>query len=309
MNRGGAAAQARRDDRGRWGVPTCRGARSHHRRRPRPVCASRASRLRILPALSAVLVISTACTSLELVPIQMSRVGQLEVYEQTFRFEVDEDDCRAADGATEATGDWQRQRCLNRRIDADLGQLVGARNWQALKDLYGFGTMREELLTGDLVIRGYLSALIYLDPRDTERFHFDAVGRFFLLRGGTGEILLNGDFHTLPRIYAIADLDEGFIEVDIQQLITRIPGQHTFLQESTVRYRIHIDRRRQGKDIYAIDYGRAHEVFLVRDPDRPHTSELRAIGALHFRDRPETSKLLDLRGRGFLRQDYGEAAE
>lgn len=115
--------------------------------------------------------------------------------------------------------------------------------------------MREELLNRELRIRGYLHAVISLNPYDTDRFHFEGAGRFFLVRERTGEILLNGDFHLIPKRHPISQLAAGYIDVDVRQIISRIPGEPTHLHDTTVRYRIHVEDSRA-----------AHPVYLIEDP-------------------------------------------
>lgn len=251
-----------------------------------------------LAAWAVVLSTLTACGSLKLVPIQMARVGQVEVYEQTFDFKKGPDE-------PAFSAPWERDRWLNQRIDTELSVLVGPKNWQTLKDLYGLGTMREELVNGDLTIHGYLNVVISLDPNDVERFYIDGSGRFSLVRERTGEILLSGDFYTLSNQFTLEQLNRGHIDIDIQQVITRIPGHHTYLQKSKVRYRIQIDTQRQAHQVYRIDYGKRHGVYLLPDdPVMARTDELQRIGFLRFSAAHGEAKLLDLRGRGYLRDDY-----
>ena len=262
----------------------------------------RATRIGGLTAWAVLLSVLTACGSLKLVPIQMARVGQVEVYEQTFDF-------AKHPGEPAFDAPWKRDRWLNQRIDTDLSILVGPKNWQTLKDLYGLGTMREELVNGDLVIRGYINMVLSLDPNDVDRFYIDGNGRFSLVRERTGEILLSGDFYTLNNRYTLEQLERGHIDVDIQQVITRIPGQHTYLQKSKVRYRIQIDPESQAHQVYRIDYTKRHGVYLLDDdPVLARTKELRRIGFLRFSDAHGAAKLLDLRGRGYLRNDYERLA-
>lgn len=243
----------------------------------------------------------SACESVKVIPIQMARISQFEVYEQTFQF-------------TEAP--WpplqdhssDQLRDINAQMDSYLRFMVGPENWQTLKDIYGLSTMREELLNRQLRIRGFLHAILSLSPYNTERFHFDGSGRFFLVRERTGEILLNGDFYLIPKVHPIEQLDAGYLDVDVRQVITRIPGQPTHLHDTTVRYRIRIDTSRAHRNVYRIDYRAAHPVYLIEDPDHERTEDAAMVGRLYFDDRLGESKLIDLRGRELLRDDYRRPA-
>lgn len=237
------------------------------------------------------------CESVRVVPIQMARISQVEVYEQTFQF---------TEASWPPTRDQslEQLRRVNAQMDSYLRFMVGPENWQTLKDRYGMSTMREELLNRELRIRGYLQAVISLNPYRDDRFHFEGTGRFFLVRERTGEILLNGDFHLIPKLHPVDQLKAGYIDVDVRQIITRIPGESTHLHDTTVRYRIRIDTSRAHKDVYAIDYRAAHPVYLIEDPAHERTEDAALIGHLYFDEQLAGAKLIDLRGRELLRDDY-----
>lgn len=237
------------------------------------------------------------CESVKVVPIQMARISQIEVYEQTFQF-------TEAPWPPTREHDLEQLRRVNAQMDSYLRFMVGPENWQTLKDRYGMSTMREELLNRELRIRGYLQAVISLNPYRDDRFHFEGTGRFFLIRERTGEILLNGDFHLIPKVHPVDQLKAGHIDVDVRQIITRIPGESTHLHDTTVRYRIQIDKSRGRKDVYAIDYRAAHPVYLIEDPAHERTEDAALIGHLYFDERLAGAKLIDLRGRELLRDDY-----
>lgn len=266
-----------------------------------PIRQSLRTVLRRAPLTALAVIAMAGCESVRVVPIQMARVSQFEVYEQTFQF-------------TEAP--WpplqdhslDQLRRVNAQMDSYLRFMVGAENWQTLKDIYGLSTMREELLGRELRIRGFLHATLSLNPYRRDHFHFEGAGRFFLVRERTGEILLSGDFHLIPKVHPVAQLREGYMDVDVRQIITRIPGEPTYLHDTTVRYRIHIDTSRAERDVYAIDYRAAHPVYLIEDPDHERTEDAAQVGHLYFDDRLGETKLIDLRGRELLRDDYRRPA-
>lgn len=254
----------------------------------------------LLPARLLLVAFLGGCSSVGLVPIQLARTTQLETYEQTFYFRALE-----TAGDLSRTGDLEPHIRVTREIDATFGALVGQENWQLIKDKYGFAPLRDELIAHELRLRGILTSLLSVDAFDRDRFYFEGSGRFFLVRGPSREILLNGDFVVVPRTYAIASLaqEDAAVDVDIMLFISRIPGAITRFNDARVRYRIKVDSRRAASQVFSLAYDEAHPVFLLERDPTGATSE-RLIGHLRFDAPVGDRKLIDLRGRRFLRSDY-----
>ncbi len=227
-------------------------------------------------------------------PIQLARTTQLESYEQTFYF-------------SEATGDFddlETQMKIGRQIDDYFLRMIGEDNWQVVKDKYGFGPLRDELLSGSLKLKGVLVSVLSVDAYDQDRFFFEGSGRFFLVREANGEILLAGDFLISPKSHSIDSLQAGSVHVDVQLFISRIPNEITRFHNSVVRYEIQLDTSRARYDVYSLDYAAEHPVYLLGTDRAGRPTEDR-IGSLQFEGSIGASKILDLRGREFLRKDYG----
>lgn len=245
------------------------------------------------------------CGATKILPIQITRAPQVEYYQQSIVIE----------DAPWPPGNWsgdedviEQQRRLTKRLDSYLSYMIGEQNWLRLKETYGLPSMRDELMAGKINIRGYLNMVLAIDPDNTEQFYAEGTGRFFLVREVNNEVLLSGDFRVIPQRHWISELNEGFIDIDIWQLITRVPVQPTYLYDTRIRYRIYIDTTRAERNVYAIDYSRAHPVYMVNS-DLDIDNDTIQVGYLRFDDTLGSAKLLDLRGREFLRNDYGKRDE
>ena len=239
-----------------------------------------------------------SCSQLGLVPIQMVRAPQFESYEQTFYFGGVSWPPREA-----AYLNPETQRRINAEIDSNFRYMIGEKNWQTLKDKYGLGPLRDELLRQKLKLTGSVYMVFTISARDHDRFFVEGSGRFFLVRERTEEILLNGDFQIIPVSQNLEMLDSGFIDLDVLLVISRVPGEMTYRHSTRVRYRIKIDKLRPADEVYAIDYDHAHEVLLP-PADGAVTGPLSPVGHLRFHRAASDPKYLDLRGRQLLRKDY-----
>lgn len=94
--------------------------------------------------------ILSGCASMtHVVPIQMVRVNQTEAYTQTFDFQTSRED--------NALHPIEQMQWFNQRIDDVFLRLLGAANWQHIKDRYGLGALRDELLRKDIYVRGFFN--------------------------------------------------------------------------------------------------------------------------------------------------------
>src|SRR5438874_7765715 len=202
------------------------------------------------------------CSLTQIVPIQMARVSQTESYRQTFSFLASSFSERDRDQEGADTTQLQ-----NQRIDRVFSRLLGPDNWQTLKNLYGLGSLREELIREEIFIQGLVNFTIYLDPLDHQSFVTEGMGRYFLIREKTKEILLSGDFQILGDRHFIDELDRDGMVVNVRLFTSRVPGQATYVHEAPLKYKIFIDTRMKRDGIYAIDYTKRHEVYLAQDRD------------------------------------------
>lgn len=246
-----------------------------------------------------VCMVLTGCASLfQVVPIQMARVNQTEAYTQTFDFQAPHEN--------KALHLIDETQWFNHQIDDVFLRLLGEANWQQIKDRYGLGALRDELLRKEVYVRGFFNFSTYLDPGSPEVFMVEGIGRFFLVRQKNQAILLSGDFYISPDRHTRKDLDRGYVVLDIDIILSRIPEEVTYLHEATLKYKIFFDNTLKDKHIYRLDYRRQHEVHLPL-ADHEKLDDRTRIGSLRFDVKPEQTnrfKLLDYRGTQFIRNDY-----
>ena len=240
-----------------------------------------------------------SCGLVPRIPIQMSRVVQIERYEQTFivspQARQSSPDIVAADGT------------CNDRTTGYFGdvflRLIGAENWKTLRTNFGQMNYCNELLAGTISLKGNVQLVVYLLESDLDRFEVTGTGSYFLIQGSTDEIIMAGQFEVVPTLQSVDDLRRGYIEIDVQLIPTKVLSGQTFMHESDVRYRIYMDTSRADEDTYSIDYTRKHQAFLGKDlPEE--SEEFVLFGEIVIEDTGRNTKLLDLRGRTFLRSDY-----
>ncbi|NOQ13628.1 MAG: hypothetical protein GQ583_03980 [Methyloprofundus sp.] len=237
----------------------------------------------------------TGCSITQVAPIQLSRIHQTETYIQKLSF---------LDNFTvESIVDpGQRMSAQTLEMDKIFKQLLGKRNWQNLKDSYGLGNLRNELLENNIYIQGITNLSVYLDAFDSDYFSIEGSGRFFLIRKKTGAILLVGDYTISDKVYSIQDLERGYLIFDVKTIISRIPGQVTYYHEAPLKYKIYIDNSLGENGVYSIDYGKKHQAYLVEDDEI--LSKASFFASLIFKTPKRATKLFDFRGINFIRRDY-----
>jgi hypothetical protein len=239
--------------------------------------------------------IFSGCSLIQIAPIQLGRVTQLETFTHTYYFGKAKSESGTPDSE------------VNQRIEQTFMGLLGKANWQTIKDLYGFRDIRDELVAKSIYVKGVAQFYISIDPYDHQQFLLEGTGKYFLIREKSeksGVILLSGDFIAPTTSYKIADLNNGLLSINVILYTTRIPGEITHYNEAVVKYQIKIDTSKKDDSIYHIDYFAAHDVHLLRSKNELVTDDNK-FGELIF-DNSEQGfkKLLDLRGIKFLRSDY-----
>jgi len=229
--------------------------------------------------------------------VQVGRISQSETYLQTFTF-FDEQKYAVVDQ------DQANQRLFTQtqQIDDVFTQLLGEKNWQNLKDLYGLGNLRKELLAKKIYIKGIANMHIYPDPFDERCFNIDGSGSYFLIREKTGAILLTGDYTFTDQSYSVADLERGYVILNINLFLIKIPGMVTYYYEAPLKYKIYIDNSMEKHSIYSIDYSKKHEAYLVEEGDK--IADSKPFASITFTAPRRPTKLWDLRGIQFMRRDY-----
>jgi hypothetical protein len=243
----------------------------------------------------------SACSLTRPVPIQLARVSQTESYTQVFTFPG----LQNLPGlAGEIMSDHSNSQQIQ-HIDRVFSHLLGSQNWQNIKDLYGFGTLYDELVQGKIYVKGMIELILYIDPLEQDHFLIEGMGRFYLVQDTTKAILLSGDFHIPLTKHRLDELDAGKLLIDVQLYVTRVPEQITYLHEARLIYELFMDTHMKDDHIYAVDYEKEHIVYLITDRLRSIPLKTDAIGVMRLQNDNRAAKLIDLRGMQFLRNDYG----
>lgn len=268
---------------------------------------TRSPRLVTIPVITASAVITillTSCSSVpdELqiwrqVPIQMARVTQTDSYRQTFL--IDTDALKIDEKLTEK----EKQ---DKRMDQVFNALIGDKNWQNLKNLYGVNDIRDEVIDGEVRMEGTVNFTAYLDPLDHDYVILEGSGRFFALRAREQTILLSGDYHIAPQRYQIGEFGSSCIPMDISIYTTRIPGKVTFYHGATVRYNLNIKSYR--KNVFSLDYKKAHMGYLDINNDNEYQPD-ELMASLKMDETYHHVKLIDLSGLEFVKNKYQDKAK
>ncbi len=239
--------------------------------------------------------ILVGCSITQIVPIQASRIHQTEVYVQRFSF---------LDDLNSESIVQQDQRTLaqTQKMDQIFTQLFGNKNWQSLKDLYGIGNIRNELITNKIYVQGTANFTIYLDPVDIDYFSIEGSGRFFVIRKKTNGILMAGDYIISEKIHSISDLRKGYLNLNVELFISRIPNQVTYFHEAPLVYKIYIDNSLGEKGVFSIDYRKKHQVYFSEDNEIPLKENV--FANITIKAPKSATKLFDFRGINFIRRDY-----
>jgi hypothetical protein len=243
------------------------------------------------------LITLVGCTITQVVPIQLGRVHQIETYKQTFSFLKESySNSHAVDPL----------RVQTRLMDQTFKKLLGDDNWQILKDSYGIGNLRNEILDDKIYLRGVTALSIYPDANNADLFSIQGSGRFYLIRDRTDAILMTGDFIIGEQLFSMSDLRQGYLLLRLDLYVSRVPNQLTFFRETPVVYKIFLDTSMEDHGVYSIDYGATHYAYLIDETD--FSTGENAFATLKFESlNPKTrntSKLIDFRGIEFIRRDY-----
>lgn len=223
----------------------------------------------------------SACGLIPRMPIQTARVVQTEQYEQFFTIGSD-------DASTSCSADDRNY--LSRMFP----RLIGPENWASLSVVFARPSICDELAAEQISILGNMLAVVYLTPGSVDEFVLEGSGHYYLVRKADRSIMMGGDFQIKPTTHSVADMQRGFLDIDIQLITTMIGGVNTYMHDADLRYRIFIDLSRSDNDVYAIDYAKRHQAFLGED----------MVSEMVFAAGDRPGKLIDFRGVGLLQTDY-----
>jgi hypothetical protein len=226
----------------------------------------------LLFASLAMLVLMQACIP-KLVPIQTARITQVEFYRQWY----------------ELKDDKQAKQVIE--------MLIGRKNWVILERRYAYGDVTRDLIAQKIEVQGAFTFTISLVPTDLDSFYVEGIGRYFLVRKTTNEIILSSDFYIKNHRYALKDLNVNRLPVKIKQYTIRhfAPDSANYYHDALIEFNVHLKTISAEKAIYSIDYDTKHEVLWDKN----------IIGYLEFDEStPRSHKLIDLRGINLVKDDY-----
>ena len=140
-----------------------------------------------------------------------------------------------------------------------------------------------------------------ISEADDGWFFIEGQGSYYIIRKKTQAILLTGDFYIPLKQKSLHSLEEGEFVVDVELFVTRVPRQITYLKQAGLKYRIYLNKDLIKYSIFSIDYSREHEVYLTNRSSLPADN---LVAYLKFQENDRLPKLIDMRGRIFLRDDY-----
>lgn len=234
--------------------------------------------------------VALACTG-RVVPAQNARDLQLETYRQSF-----------------AT-------CSEPQSDVFLGRVLG---WVNRCDLptepHGpWGGYLQRAKDGRLAVIGSVRFSLHINPANPEEFLTEGIGRHIVYDNLTSELVASADYRIVDEgPIPLSQLDTGELIIRMKQRVVRefLQSRTRYSHEADVFARIHVEKIADG--IYGIDYGREHDIGIPVRPMSPTDVAsgqeviVRTIGTMQFDAQLDGRKLIDLRHRRLVRDDYAE---
>ena len=227
----------------------------------------------------AALVCVAGCEALtpRLAPVQSARVVQAESFRQSFAVE----------------NVLRAERVFRSVVGPDNYAALTAEEWVPFV---------EKLMQGAMEAIGTGTFVVSLMPQNHREFFFEGWGHYSVLDRESKQILVSGEFTAIDDgPHATTEFEDGYFDTRVRQTLVRhfAPHRPSFVHESVLVLRVHV--KRIDADLYILDYGAGHEVGIP--DDRGHVEK---TGCVVFDHKSDGRKLIDLRGIGLLRDDYGE---
>lgn len=212
-----------------------------------------------------------------IIPVQTSRTVQVENFRQRFHI----------NSIPRAERVFQR--------------ILGMRNYDALSAAEWAPHMKS-LLDGDVEAIGSVTFVMSLMPSNLEQFFIEGTGQYVVRDISSSTALLSGTFELVddgPRPFA--ELDQGVLNLNTRHTIVRhfAHDKPNYVNVTELSLRLHIERL--DEDLYMTGYDVGHEVGMLGS-----NGQIETIGCLEFVHRPDARKIIDMRGRDLIRDDYGE---
>jgi hypothetical protein len=180
--------------------------------------------------------------------------------------------------------------------------ILGKKNYEALTAAE-WVPYAQKLVDGSVTSIAVGTFVISLLPDAYDHFVVNGGGQLFAVDNSTDEVLLSGMFE-IPKVAPIpvSALDGGVVSLPSRQRVMRqfALNRANYQHVSEVVLRLHV--RRLAPELYTIDYDARHEVGVEGEGHR-----LEVIGCIEFMGTGDGREvMIDLRGRGLLRNDYEE---
>ena len=206
------------------------------------------------------------------VPIQMARVVQIDTYEHWYEIK---DETHA---------------------DKVFREILGKKNWDAFILYCGdIIDVLKDLREKKIVVQGSVIITMSLVPEDHDKFFIEGLGRYYVVRKSTNEIMFSATYYITENIHSIKSLERnGKIEIEMKQHLIRhfAPEKPNYFHDAPLKFRMYI---KAVKDqVFSFDYSRNHELVVNGE----------IVGYLKFKEPKSGSKLLDMRGLNLIRNDY-----
>lgn len=256
-----------------------------------------------IPVIVVILGLS-GCSSLKdfwrQIPVQIARVEQTDSFTQSFLISGSKNPVHHPETPEE-------NRILDERMDIIFINLIGAKNWQHLKNLYGVDIIRKELSNNEIRLEGHINFTGYIDPYNLNFIIIEGFGRYFAIRDLTGTILMSGDLYITPQRYNIEQLKSGCIPLESNVYTTRIPGKPTYYNKALLQYDLLINLNNPNEDTISLDYHNPHYGYIDLNNDNEYTED-ELYAAIKLNSRYHHAKIIDLSGLTFVKKDYKSRA-
>ena len=228
-------------------------------------------------ALATILLVQCEALAPRVIPVQTSRTVQVESFRQRFHI----------NSIPRAERVFQR--------------ILGMRNYDALSAAEWAPHMKA-LLEGNVEALGSVTFVMSLMPTNLDQFFIEGSGHYVVRDTSSSTALLSGTFELIddgPR--PLSELDEGVLDLRTRHTIVRhfAHDKPNYVNVTELGLRLHL--RRLDEDLYITAYDIGHEVGMLGS-----NAQVETIGCLEFVHRADARKVIDMRGRNLIQDDYGE---
>jgi len=210
-------------------------------------------------------------------PVQSARVVQTESFRQSYRIENVV------------------------RAERVFRTLLGPDNYGALTPEEWVPYI-EKIVAGQIEAAGAGTFAVSLMPQDHDQFFFEGWGHYGVVDRTAKQILVSGEFTAIDDgPHSTREFEQGFFDTRVRQTLVRhfAPHRPSFVHEFVLVLRVHV--KRIDEDLFILDYTAGHEIGVENEHGR-----VEVVGCVEFEHHADGRKVIDLRGRDLIRDDYAE---